>query len=55
MEKYFEQLEVEAGLLKEKIKDYEHQNNELDGIIQGVIDDVSELENFIYEAQADIA
>ena len=53
--KYFEQLEVESSLLKEKITDYEHQNNELDGIIQGVIDDISELDNEIYEAQADVA
>lgn len=41
--------------MKEKIKDFEHQNNELDGIIQDEIQEIAALENDIYDSQAELS
>ena len=45
MENYSDQLSIESKLLKEKITDYESQNNELDNIVHGVVQDIADLEN----------
>lgn len=54
LQKYHLQLKAEDIVLREKIVNYENENNQLDSDINATIEDITVLDNNIGNAQQDI-